>query len=52
MNLTYRGQAYTSSKLMVDVNPQSAFSYRGQSYQRAAMINVTLKAKLAYRGVS
>ena len=51
MNFIYRGQSYIASNTTAPVNPQTTFTYRGQSYQRAASIAVTPKAKLVYRGV-
>jgi hypothetical protein len=52
MQLTYRGQTYTTSNSRATVNTQSTFTYRGQSYQRRPLdIALIPKAKLVYRGV-
>ncbi len=50
MQLTYRGQAYTSSDTPA-VKRQS-FTYRSQSYQSSASAAVPPKTNLVYRGVS
>ena len=58
MQLTYRGQTYTTSNKVTTVNTDLTLSYRGQSYQRSrAVVTVDSKTKLAeqanlvYRGV-
>ncbi len=52
MQLTYRGQAYTSAHQSAFVNSQSTFIYRGQSYQPSAFVATNSLEKLVYRGIS
>ena len=61
MNLTYRGQAYTTSNKVATVSTKIMLTYRGQSYRPSrAVLNVEPKiisfalaeeANLIYRGV-
>ena len=61
MNLTYRGQAYTTSNKVATVSTKIVLTYRGQSYRSSrAVLNVepdisfalAEEANLVYRGVS
>jgi hypothetical protein len=52
MQLTYRGQTYTTSNQPTSIDPQATLSYRGQSYQPCCSpCIVSPKASLVYRGV-
>ena len=52
MQLTYRGQTYTSSQTIATVDPHTTLTYRGQSYQpRRSPLTISEKANLVYRGV-
>ena len=58
MNLTYRGQAYTTSNKVATINTDLQLTYRGRSYQPSIVawnddskINLAGRANLVYRGV-
>ncbi len=51
MQLTYRGQTYTSSQTIARVNPHTVLTYRSQSYQPRRSPAMSPKANLVYRGV-
>ena len=52
MELTYRGQTYTSSQTIANVDPCTTLTYRSQSYQRRRPpLILSRKANLVYRGV-
>ncbi len=58
MNLTDRGQAYTTSNKVATVNTDLQLTYRGRSYQPSSVvwnddskINLAGRANLVYRGV-
>lgn len=58
MNLTYRGQAYTTSNKVATLNTDLQLTYRGRSYQPSSVvwnndskINLAGRANLVYRGV-
>lgn len=51
MNLIYRGQPYIPSHKPASVDPQTTFTYRGQSYRRSGSVAIMPKTNLVYRGV-